>query len=51
MSFYLWEPAGIKFKKLIDIIVEEAIKENKSKKDNIIKYDSAILKKTKGLKR
>lgn len=51
MSFYLWEPLGIKFKKLIDIIIDEAIKENKTKKDYIIRYDSAILKKIDGLKR
>ena len=51
MSFYLWEPVGIKFKKLIDIIINEAIKENKVKKENIIRYDSAILKKANGLKR
>lgn len=50
-SFYLWEPKGIKFEKLIDIIFEEAIKNNKSKKENIVKYDSAILKKHGGLKR
>ena len=51
MSFYLWEPLGIKFKKLIDIIIDEAIKENKTKKDYIIRYHSAILKKIDGLKR
>lgn len=51
MSFYLWEPVGIKFNNLLDIIIDEAIKENNSKKDNIIRYDSAILKKNAGLKR
>ncbi len=51
MSFYLWEPAGIKFNKLLDIIIDESIKENNSKKDNIIRYDSAILIKTAGSKR
>ncbi len=51
MSFYLWEPVGIKFKKLLDIIINEAIKEHKSKKNNIVRYDSDILKKSAGLKR
>jgi D-alanine-D-alanine ligase len=50
-SFYLWEPKGIKFSKLLDIIIEEAIKENKSNKENIIRYDSEILKRLGGAKR
>ena len=43
LSFYLWEPKGISFMKLIDIIIDEAIKDNLSKKNNIIRYDSELL--------
>lgn len=49
-SFYLWEPKGIKFSKLIDIVIEESIKENEDKKKNIYRYDSDILKKISGTK-
>ncbi|MBQ3922845.1 MAG: D-alanine--D-alanine ligase, partial [Spirochaetales bacterium] len=43
-AFYLWEAVGIKFSELIDISINEAIKDNQDKKNNIYKYDSDILK-------
>ncbi|MBP7554184.1 MAG: D-alanine--D-alanine ligase, partial [Spirochaetes bacterium] len=49
-SFYLWEPKGIGFSRLIDIVIEESIKENDDKKKNIYRYDSDILKKVSGTK-
>jgi D-alanine-D-alanine ligase len=53
-AFYLWEPLGIKFDKLIDIMIDESIRIFEDKKKDIIRYDSDILKKlggTKGSKR
>jgi D-alanine-D-alanine ligase len=49
-SFYLWEPKGVDFSRLIDITIEESIKENDDKKKNIYRYDSDILKKIGGSK-
>jgi len=49
-SFYLWEPLGIKFANLIELMIDEAILINKDKKSNITRYDSEILKKIGGLK-
>lgn len=48
-SFYLWEPVGISFQKLLDYIIEESIKDFKDKKDNIYKFDSALMAKIRGL--
>ncbi|MCK4797733.1 MAG: D-alanine--D-alanine ligase [Spirochaetes bacterium] len=50
-SFYLWEPVGINFTTLIDMIIEEAIKSHETKKDNILRYDSAILQSISGAKK
>ena len=49
-SFYLWEPKGVKFNELIDIIIEDSISENTDKKKNVNRYDSDILKKIAGAK-
>ena len=49
-SFYLWEPLGIKFANLIELMIDEAILINKDNKSNITRYDSEILKKIGGLK-
>jgi D-alanine-D-alanine ligase len=50
MSFYLWEPVGIKFKDLIDILIDQAVKSNNDKEDQIVRYDSDILKRLGGSK-
>lgn len=47
-AFYLWEAVGIKFSQLIDIQIEEAIKDNLDKRNNIYKYESNILQKVSG---
>ena len=44
-SFYLWEPSGLKYKKLIDKLIEIAIEVNIDKNKNIYCYDSQILSK------
>ncbi len=49
-SFYLWEPVGISFTKLLDYIIEESIKDFEERKNNIYKFDSALMDKIKGLK-
>ena len=49
-SFYLWEPTGIGFSELIELMINEAISINEDKKSNIIRYDSEILKKIGGFK-
>lgn len=53
-SFYLWEAVGLNFSSLIDLMIDEAIRVNNDKKENIVRYDSEILKRiggTKGSKR
>jgi len=49
-SFYLWEPVNINFTKLLDMIIDESIKANENKKQNILVYDSQILKRMNGAK-
>jgi D-alanine-D-alanine ligase len=49
-SFYLWEPQGVSFTKLIDILIEEAVSASKDKKNDIVRYDSEILKRIGGAK-
>ena len=49
-SFYLWEPSGIKFSELIDIIIEESVKAFEDRKKDIIRYDSEILTRLNGPK-
>ncbi|MCG8568982.1 MAG: D-alanine--D-alanine ligase [Spirochaetes bacterium] len=49
-SFYLWEPAGMAFKKLLSILTEEAFVKHQVKKDQLVRYDSEILDKMSGPK-
>lgn len=44
-AFYLFEPMGISFKKLVDRLVEFAFAGAKEKADNIFAFDSKILEK------
>lgn len=39
ISFYLWEGKGYPFNKLIDVLIDIAIKVNEEKKENIYSYD------------
>ncbi|QCX34584.1 D-alanine--D-alanine ligase [Caloramator sp. E03] len=45
ISFYLWEPCGIKFKELIDKLIEIAIKRHDEYNKNIYTFDTALLAK------
>lgn len=44
-AFYLYEPMGISYAQLIDILVENALKRNKQKAASQFRFDSDILKK------
>ena len=44
-AFYLYEPMGIKYSQLIDILVENALKRSKQKAASQFSFDSEILKK------
>ncbi|SEF52268.1 D-alanine-D-alanine ligase [Caloramator fervidus] len=45
ISFYLWEPTGIKFKDLIDKLIGYAILKNEEHNKNIYVFDTPLLKK------
>jgi D-alanine-D-alanine ligase len=45
LSFYLWEPAGLRYPALIDELIAIAIRARADKKRNTYAYDSAILDK------
>ncbi|HBH13715.1 MAG: D-alanine--D-alanine ligase [Clostridiales bacterium 38_11] len=50
-SFYLWEPSGIKFKDLIESIIDIALKKHKDNSDRIDSYDVDLLNNmSKGIK-
>ena len=55
LSFYLWEPMGIAYKKLVDRMVELAYRENNEKNRSVFAFDSNLLRQcvlgTKGAKR
>ena len=42
-SFYLWEHNDLPFTKLIDVLIEEALRQAQLRKDKVLKYDSKIL--------
>ncbi|WP_138159553.1 D-alanine--D-alanine ligase family protein [Peptoniphilus catoniae] len=46
ISFYLWEPTGLKFSDLITRLIEIAEKKYEARKKNITSYDSQLLNKT-----
>jgi len=50
LSFYLWEPLGIKYKDLLDQNIMSAIREYKKKKEKVSSFDTNILKNFNGLK-
>lgn len=55
MAFYLWKECGVSFQKLVEIMVEDALRAHADKNTNVYAYDSTILQKvaagTKGSKR
>ena len=42
-SFYLWEHNDLPFGKLLDVLIEEALRQAALRKDKVLKYDSKIL--------
>lgn len=42
-SFYLWEHNDLPFTKLIDVLIEDALRQAQLRKDKVLKYDSKIL--------
>lgn len=55
LAFYLWKASGLGFPKLIEKMVEDALRAHADKNSSVFAYDSSILKKvaagTKGSKR
>ena len=55
LAFYLWKDSGLDFPKLIEKMVEDALRAHADKNSSVFAYDSSILKKvaagTKGSKR
>ena len=45
LSFYLWEPTGLPYPRLIDELVDIALRARRDKKRNSYAYDSSILDK------
>ncbi len=50
LSFYLWEPVGIKYKDLLDETITTAIREYKKRQRKTYSFDVNILKNFNGLK-
>lgn len=48
LSFYLWEPVGVKYPKLLDKIIYYALKREREKKSLTFSFDSNILEGFKG---
>ena len=55
LAFYLWKASGLDFPKLVEKMVEDALRAHADKNSSVFAYDSSILKKvaagTKGSKR
>ena len=51
LAFYLWEPLGIPYAKLLDALVEDAFKAREDKNRSSFSFRSAILDKVGGSKR
>ena len=49
-SFYLWEPSGVSFEKLMDTLIDIALAEHRAKSDLLFSFDSAMLEGAKGAK-
>lgn len=49
-SFYLWEPSGVSFEQLMDVLIDIAIAEHRAKSDLLFSFDSTMLDQTKGAK-
>ena len=55
LAFYLWKAGGLDFPKLVEKMVEDALRKHADKNSSVFAYDSSILKKvasgSKGAKR
>lgn len=55
LAFYLWQECGVSFAKLVEIMVEDALRAHADKNTSVFAFDSTILQKvaagTKGSKR
>lgn len=49
LAFYLWEPLGISYRELIDILVSDAIAAQKEKEKSVFSFESALLSTVKGV--
>lgn len=49
-SFYLWEPSGLSFEKLLDSLIEIALAEHRAKADLLFSFDSTMLDRSGGAK-
>ena len=43
LAFYLWEPEGISFSKMLDTMVEAAFRAHADKNGSVYSFDSSIL--------
>ena len=49
-SFYLWEPSGLPFEKLLDSLIDIAMAEHRAKADLLFSFDSTMLDRSGGAK-
>ena len=45
LAFYLWQECGVSFGKLVEIMVEDALRSHADKNTNVFAFDSTILQK------
>ena len=45
LAFYLWQECGVSFGKLVEIMVEDALRAHADKNTNVFAFDSTILQK------
>ena len=50
LSFYLWEPVGVKYEDLLDMVINIAIKDYRKKMKKVYSFDTNILSNFNGLK-
>ena len=43
LAFYLWEPAGVSFPKLLDTMIEDAFRAHADKNGSVFSYDSSLI--------
>ncbi len=43
LAFYLWEPVGVPFAKLLDIMIEDAFRAHADKNGSVFSYDSSLI--------